>query len=223
MARAAPSARAARSARSVPPDLPDRSARKVPPARRDPPASPAPPAHRVPAGPGGNNASSSSCSKGDVNTPSTDVADLDGVKLLASCNGLGRVSLQRRRHQRGAGDHLTPSATGSTSRSCPGSGTANTTAAILLTPASSASSRADVTVHYVSNGQAQSTTINAAAVDLSPDEKPNGLSQAVHRRRHRDDVLEVQPREAPRNRPGTLQGASMPRPPHGLRFPVSPA
>ena len=54
-------------------------------------------------------------------------------------------------------------------------GVANTTAAILLTPLSSASSRADVTVHYVSNG-GQSTTINVAAVDLA--DGPNGLSQA---------------------------------------------
>jgi hypothetical protein len=54
-------------------------------------------------------------------------------------------------------------------------GTANTTAVVLLSPLSSASSRADVTVHYVSNA-GQDTTINVAAVDLA--DGPNGLSEA---------------------------------------------
>jgi hypothetical protein len=54
-------------------------------------------------------------------------------------------------------------------------GTANTTARVLINPFSSASSRADVQVHYVSNG-GQDTTISIAAVDLA--DGPNGLSNA---------------------------------------------
>ena len=125
-----------------------------------------------PAGPGGNNAKQF-LFKGDVNTPSTDVADLDGVKLLASCNGLGRVSLNAVATNVAPG--ILTERDGINFQIVPRFGTANTTAAILLTPASSASSRADVTVHYVSNA-GQSTTINAAAVDLA--DGPNGLSQA---------------------------------------------
>jgi hypothetical protein len=125
-----------------------------------------------PAGPGGNNASQF-LFKGDVNTPSTTVATLDGVKLLASCSGLGRVSLNAVATNVAPG--ILTERNGLNFQIIPRFGVANTTAAILLTPLSPASSRADVTVHYVSNA-GQNTTINVAAVDLA--DGPNGLSQA---------------------------------------------
>ncbi len=125
-----------------------------------------------PAGPGGNNASQF-LFKADVNTGSTTVATFDGVKLLASCNGLGRVSLNAVALNVAPG--ILTERNGINFQIVPRFGVANTTAAILLTPLSSASSRADVTVHYVSNA-GQNTTINAAAVDLA--DGPNGLSQA---------------------------------------------
>ena len=125
-----------------------------------------------PAGPGGNNAAQF-LFKGDVNTPSTTVATFDGVKLLASCNGVGRVSLNAVALNVAPG--ILTERNGLNFQIVPRFGVANTTAAILLTPLSSASSRADVTVHYVSNA-GQNTTINAAAVDLA--DGPNGLSQA---------------------------------------------
>lgn len=125
-----------------------------------------------PAGPGGNNAKEFTF-KGDVNTASTDVADLDGVKLLASCNGVGRVSLNAVATNVAPG--ILTERDGTNFQIVPRFGIANTTAALLLTPASSASSRADVQVHYVSNA-GQDTTVNVAAVDLA--DGPNGLSQA---------------------------------------------
>jgi hypothetical protein len=125
-----------------------------------------------PAGPGGNNAKQFTF-KADVNTASTDVSDLDGVKLLASCNGLGRVSLNAVATNVAPG--VLTERDGTNFQIVPRFGIANTTAAILLTPFSSASSRADVTVHYVSNA-GQDTVINIAAVDLA--DGPNGLSNA---------------------------------------------
>ena len=125
-----------------------------------------------PAGPGGNNAKEFTF-KADVNTGSTDVADLDGVKLLASCNGLGRVSLNAVATNVAPG--ILTERDGVNFQIVPRFGVANTTAALLLTPVSSASSRADVQVHYVSNA-GQDTTVNIAAVDLA--DGPNGLSQA---------------------------------------------
>lgn len=137
------------------------------------PAGPAGPQGPIgPAGPGGNNAMQF-LFKGDVNTPSTTVATLDGVKLLASCNALGRISLNAVALNVAPG--ILTERNGVNFQIVPRFGVANTTAAILLTPLSSASSRADVTVHYVSNA-GQNTTINAAAVDLA--DGPNGLSQA---------------------------------------------
>jgi hypothetical protein len=137
------------------------------------PAGPAGPEGPMgPAGPGGNNASQF-LFKADVNTGSTTVATFDGVKLLASCNGLGRVSLNAVALNVAPG--ILTERNGLNFQIVPRFGVANTTAAILLTPLSSASSRADVTVHYVSNA-GQNTTINAAAVDLA--DGPNGLSQA---------------------------------------------
>ena len=125
-----------------------------------------------PAGPGGNNAAQF-LFKADVNTGSTTVATFDGVKLLASCSSLGRVSLNAVALNVAPG--ILTERNGLNFQIVPRFGVANTTAAILLTPLSSASSRADVTVHYVSNA-GQNTTINAAAVDLA--DGPNGLSQA---------------------------------------------
>ena len=125
-----------------------------------------------PAGPGGNNAMQF-LFKGDVNTPSTTVSTLDGVKLLASCSAAGRVSLNAVATNVAPG--ILTERNGVNFQIVPRFGTANTTAAILLTPLSSASSRADVTVHYVSSA-GQNTTINAAAVDLA--DGPNGLATA---------------------------------------------
>jgi len=126
-----------------------------------------------PPGPGGGNNASQFVFRGDVNTPSTTVATFDGVKLLASCNALGRISLNAVALNVAPG--IVTERNGLNFQIIPRFGTANTTAAILLTPLSSASSRADVTVHYVSANGAN-TTISAAAVDLA--DGPNGLGQA---------------------------------------------
>lgn len=125
-----------------------------------------------PAGPGGNNAKQF-LFKADVNTASTTVDTFDGVKLLASCSAAGRVSLNAVALNVAPG--ILTERDGINFQIVPRFGIANTTAAILLTPFSSASSRADITVHYVSNA-GENTTINAAAVDLA--DGPNGLSQA---------------------------------------------
>ena len=127
-----------------------------------------------PAGPGGNNAKEFTF-KADVNTASTDVADLAGVKLLASCNGLGRVSLNAVATNVAPGI-LTERDGVNFQIVLPRFGVANTTAAIAAHAGRARpSSRADVQVHYVSNA-GQDTTINVAAVDLA--DGPNGLSQA---------------------------------------------
>ena len=137
------------------------------------PAGPAGPQGPIgPAGPGGNNAMQF-LFKGDVNTPSTTVATFDGVKLLASCSSLGRISLNAVALNVAPG--ILTERNGLNFQIIPRFGVANTTAALLLTPLSSASSRADVTVHYVSNA-GQNTTIDVAAVDLA--DGPNGLSNA---------------------------------------------
>ena len=137
------------------------------------PAGPEGPAGPIgPAGPGGNNAAQFNF-KGDVNTPSTTVATFDGVKLLASCSAAGRVSLNAVALNTAPG--ILTERNGLNFQIITRFGTANTTAAVLLTPLSSASSRADVTVHYVSSA-GQNTTINVAAVDLA--DGPNGLGTA---------------------------------------------
>ena len=86
-----------------------------------------------PAGPGGNNAMQF-LFKGDVNTPSTTVSTLDGVKLLASCNAVGRVSLNAVATNVAPG--ILTERDGINFQIVPRFGTANTTAAILLSPLS---------------------------------------------------------------------------------------
>lgn len=131
-----------------------------------------------PAGPAGSPTSSNVKEfvyRADVNTATSTVVTLDGVKLLASCSSLGRVSLTAVATRDDAG--ILTERNGINFQIVPRFGTNNTTAAILLTPLSSASSRADVTVHYVSgNPTNQNTTINAAAVDLA--DGANGQASA---------------------------------------------
>lgn len=143
------------------------------------PAGPAGPAGPVgatgpqgPAGPGGNNTKEFTF-RGDTNTATTDVSDLDGVKLNASCSALGRVTLTAVATNVAPG--VLTERDGTNFTIVPRFGEANTTAALLLSPLSSASSRASVEVHYVSNA-GQDTTINIAAVDLA--DGPNGLGTA---------------------------------------------
>ena len=160
------SARSARSARSV----------LVVPLGPGGPAGPQGPVG--PAGPAGSPSSTNVKEfvyRADVNTATSTVVTLDGVKLLASCSSLGRVSLTAVATRDDAG--ILTERNGINFQIVPRFGTNNTTAAILLTPLSSASSRADVTVHYVSgNPTNQNTTINAAAVDLA--DGPNGQAAA---------------------------------------------
>lgn len=125
-----------------------------------------------PAGPGGNNAKEFTY-KSDTSGATQDVSDLDGVKLNASCDAFGRLTLTAVATNVAPG--ILTERDGTNFAIVPRFGTANTTARLLLTPFSSASSRADVQVHYVSNG-GQDTTINIAAVDLA--DGPNGLSNA---------------------------------------------
>ena len=125
-----------------------------------------------PVGPGGNNAKEFTF-KGDTSTPNTDVADLDGVKLDATCDAAGRLTLTAVATNVAPG--ILTERDGLAFGIVPRFGEANTTARVLISPISSASSRADVQVHYVSNA-GQDTTISIAAVDLA--DGPNGLGQA---------------------------------------------
>ncbi|HEX4502145.1 MAG TPA: hypothetical protein VH187_13495 [Scandinavium sp.] len=125
-----------------------------------------------PAGPGGNNAKEFTY-KSDTSGATQDVSDLDGVKLNASCDAFGRLTLTAVATNVAPG--ILTERDGTNFAIVPRFGTANTTARVLINPFSSASSRADVQVHYVSNG-GQDTTINIAAVDLA--DGPNGLSNA---------------------------------------------
>lgn len=125
-----------------------------------------------PAGPGGNNAKEFTF-RGDTSTPTTTISSLDGVKLNADCNAFGRVTLTAVATNVAPGVLTERDGTqfGIVTRF----GEANTAARVLLSPLSSASSRADVQVHYVSNA-GQDTLIDVAAVDLA--DGPNGLGTA---------------------------------------------
>lgn len=111
--------------------------------------------------------------RGDINTPSTLVTQLDGVKLNADCNAFGRVTLVAVATAVAPG--VLTERNGANFTIVPRFGQANTAATVLLTPLSPASSRADVKVHYVSN-TGQDTVIDAAVVDLA--DGPNGLGTA---------------------------------------------
>jgi hypothetical protein len=125
-----------------------------------------------PAGPGGNNAKEFKY-VADVNTATSDIADFDGVKLLASCSALGRITLTAVATQSEAG--ILTERDGTNFSITPRFGENNTTARVLLSPLSPASSRADVQVHYLSHA-GQDTTISAFAADLA--DGPNGIGQA---------------------------------------------
>jgi hypothetical protein len=124
-------------------------------------------------GPGGSVPVREFTFRGDVSTPSTQVTLLDGVKLNADCNAAGRITLIAVATNVAPG--VLTERDGTQFQIVPRFGQANTAAAILLTPASPASSRADVKVHYVSN-TGQDTVIDVAAVDLA--DGPNGLGTA---------------------------------------------
>jgi hypothetical protein len=138
------------------------------------PAGPAGPAGAPgPAGPAGNTNTSEFTFKGDTGTPNTDVSSLDGIKLDATCDAAGRLTLTAVATNVAPG--ILTERDGINFAIVPRFGESNTTAHVLISPLSSASSRADVTVHYVSNA-GQDTTINLAAVDLA--DGPNGIGQA---------------------------------------------
>jgi hypothetical protein len=144
------------------------------------PAGPAGPAGPMgpqgvagPPGPGGGNNASEFTFRGDTSTPTTLVSTLDGVKLNADCNALGRLTLTAVATNVAPG--ILTERDGTNFAIVPRFGTANTTARVLLSPLSSASSRADVEVHYVSSA-GKDTTISIAAVDLA--DGPNGLGEA---------------------------------------------
>jgi hypothetical protein len=126
-----------------------------------------------PAGPAGNTNTSEFTFKGDTSTANTLVSQLDGIKLDATCNAAGRLTLTAVATNVAPG--VLTERDGVNFNIVPRFGEADTPAALLITPASSASSRADVTVHYVSNA-GQDTTINVAGVDLA--DGPNGLGEA---------------------------------------------
>ena len=142
------------------------------------PSGPAGPQGPIgPAGPAGSPTSTNLKEftfRGDVNTASTDVVNFDGVKLLASVNALGRLTLNAVATNVAPG--VLTERDGLNFQIIPRFGQANTTAALLLTPLSSASSRASVEVHYVSN-IGNDVTIQIAAVDLA--DGPNGLGTAA--------------------------------------------
>jgi hypothetical protein len=126
-----------------------------------------------PAGPAGNTNTSEFTFKGDTSTADTLVSQLDGIKLDATCSAAGRLTLTAVATNVAPG--ILTERDGINFAIVPRFGESNTTAHVLISPLSSASSRADVTVHYVSNA-GQDTTINVAGVDLA--DGPNGLGQA---------------------------------------------
>jgi hypothetical protein len=141
------------------------------------PMGPAGPQGQIgPAGPAGTPTSTNLREftfKADENTASTDVVDLDGVKLLASCSAAGRLTLNAVATNVPAG--ILTERDGFNFQVVPRFGENNTTGVVLVNPLSSASSRADIEVHYVSNS-GEDTTISIAAVDLA--DGPNGVGEA---------------------------------------------
>lgn len=135
------------------------------------PAGPAGP--QGPAGPSGSTNVKEFTFRGDTSTPTTQVTALDGVKINADCSALGRVTVTAVATNVAPG--VLTERDGIAFGIVPRFGEANTTARVLLSPISPASSRADVQVHYVSNA-GQDTTIDMAAVDLA--DGPNGLGTA---------------------------------------------
>jgi hypothetical protein len=126
-----------------------------------------------PAGGAGNTNTTEFTYKSDTGGATQTVTALDGVKLNATCDALGRLTLTAVATNVAPG--ILTERDGTNFAIVPRFGTANTTARLLVTPFSSASSRADVQVHYVSN-TGQDTSFSLAAVDLA--DGPNGLSQA---------------------------------------------
>jgi Collagen triple helix repeat (20 copies) len=126
-----------------------------------------------PAGGAGNTNTTEFTYKSDTAGPTTTVTALDGVKLNASCDAAGRLTLIAVATNVAPG--ILTERDGIAFGIVPRFGTANTTARVLISPVSPASSRADVQVHYVSNA-GQDTSLNLAAVDLA--DGPNGLSEA---------------------------------------------
>lgn len=126
-----------------------------------------------PAGGAGNTNTTEFTYKADTSGPTTTVTALDGVKLNASCSAAGRLTLTAVATNVAPG--VLTERDGINFSIIPRFGTANTTASVLVTPFSSASSRADIEVHYVSNS-GQDTSLNLAAVDLA--DGTNGLSEA---------------------------------------------
>jgi hypothetical protein len=135
------------------------------------PIGPAGPAG--PPGPGSDNVKEFTY-KALANTATATVADLDGIKLVASCNAAGRLNLSAVAENIAPG--ILTERDGLSFSTTTRFGLANTTNVTLLTPASSASQRADINVHFVSgNPTNQDTTIHVAAVDAA--DGPNGLAE----------------------------------------------
>ena len=126
-----------------------------------------------PAGGAGNTNTTEFTYKADTSTATQTITALDGVKLDAVCDAAGRLTLTAVATNVAPG--ILTERDGVNFGIVPRFGESNTTARVLVSPFSSASSRADIAVHYVSNA-GQDTTLNIAAVDLA--DGPNGLGEA---------------------------------------------
>ena len=126
-----------------------------------------------PAGPGGNNAMEFHF-EGVPNTPTTNVAHLDGLDLNASCGPTGRISLFAQATQVAPG--VLTAREGLGFSIITRFGLANTTFEQLMGPLSSAANRADTHVNYISNSR-KVTTIQVGATDSA--DGANGLGNAV--------------------------------------------
>jgi Collagen triple helix repeat (20 copies) len=126
-----------------------------------------------PAGGAGNTNTTEFTYKADTSTATQTITALDGVKLDAVCDAAGRLTLTAVATNVAPG--ILTERDGVNFGIVPRFGESNTTARVLVSPLSSASSRADIMVHYVSNA-GQDTTLNIAAVDLA--DGPNGLGEA---------------------------------------------
>jgi hypothetical protein len=108
------------------------------------------------------------------NTGSTTIAHLDGLDLDASCSAFGRVTLIAQATDVAPG--VLSVRSGTNFAIITRFGTANTTFFFVLSPASSASNRADTEIRYISN-VGQVTTVSMGATDSA--DGPNGLGTSV--------------------------------------------
>ena len=110
----------------------------------------------------------------DPSTPVTTVADLDGLNINASCDGLGRLTLIAQATDLAPG--VLTIQTGAGTQTITRFGLANTTFAFILAPPSTEGQRSNIDVRYISNAR-QVTTASIGSTDSQ--DGANGLGSSV--------------------------------------------